>query len=148
MILTKSDFLAMGFKVSDDESLELAIREAEMYYIKDILTDEIYIRCQTEQTSEMEIILNGGTIGNKVYAGLKYAIAHISFAFLLRQNVNATRMGSVMKASEYSDQADSETLFEVIRHNIALGKAALREICEYFSVDPDRTTNNAFGLLW
>ena len=146
MILTKEEFLNYGFKVSADSSAELAIKECELFHVKSALTDEVYLRCQ-EESEDMEIIREGGNLNGKVYAGLKFAIAHLSFAYLLRQNVAATRMGSVLKDSEYSSQVDSATLFEVMNFNISIGNAALREVCEYFQLDTDRVTNNAFGLL-
>ena len=90
MILTKEEFLNYGFKVSADSSAELAIKECELFHVKSALTDEVYLRCQ-EESEEMEIIREGGNLNGKVYAGLKFAIAHLSFAYLLRPSSLKTR---------------------------------------------------------
>lgn len=148
MILSVEEFIEMGFKVSSSEATKLAIKEAEFFYIKDKLTDKIYAQFDTERSTELDILMDGGYLDDKYFAGLKFAIAHIAFAFLLRQDLASVRYGTVTKSEDNSTPAGQEHLYSVARYNQTIGDAALRDICAYFDIEWKTTNNffNEFGL--
>lgn len=148
MILSVEEFIELGFKASHSESTLLAIKEAEYFYVKERLTDALYAKFDRESSEELIPLRNGGYVENKYFAGLKFAIAHIAYAYLLRQDLVSVRYGTVNKIEESSTPAGQEHIYTVARYNQTIGDAALREICQYFGV-PWSTTNdyfNEFGL--
>lgn len=148
MILTVEEFIDLGFKISNSEATLLALKEAEFFYVKSRLTDAVYAQFDLESSEELTILRDGGYLEGKYYAGLKFAIAHIAYAYLLRQDLTSVRYGTVTKIEESSTPAGQEHIYTVARYNQTIGDAALREICEYFSVAWSLTNNyfNEFGL--
>lgn len=139
MILTVDDFLAMGFKVSvDGQEVLRAIEEAEFFYIKSVIGDDLYIRYSSTvfDPGTLEyILLNGGVYNNLFFSGLKRAVANIAFAFLLRMNVNAVRFGTVRKEDENSSNVEENLLYNASKHHFTIGKAYLKEFADYYDCD-------------
>lgn len=131
MILTTEYLQETGLKLSVDDSVaNKAIEDAELFYVKSVIGDDNYIRLLNEPVPESidYAILNGGVYEGKYYAGLKRAIAHIAYAFLLRMNVNAVRFGTVRKYDENSSNVDERLLYSTSKHHFTIGKAYLKEV--------------------
>lgn len=146
MILNSDYLINKGFKVSvDEEIIDKAIFDAEIFYVKSVIGDANYIRLSTGPVpvgTDDDIALNGGVKDNKFYAGLKQAIANITYAFLLRDNVNAVRFGTVRKYDDNSSNVDETLLYNTSKHYFTIGKAYLKEV---FDLLDGCSFNNANG---
>lgn len=144
MIITANDLLSMGFRVSvDEDTIGRAIQDAELFYVKSVIGNANYITYTgtVEQGTNEYIYLNGGVVNGVHYAGLKLAVAHIAYAYLLRMNVNSTNFGSVRKYDENSSNIDEELLYSTTKHHFTIGKSYLRELLPVIGGD----FNNANG---
>lgn len=146
MILTTQEFENMGFPISNDidtSRIKLAIDTVEGTCIKDALTNEHYLDLVNNPTSATNyILLNGGTIDDIYYLGLKKAIGYISFAWLMSSSYQVTRYGTVLKRSEFSDNKvsiDEDDLNVATRRYLEVGIRLLKEIMNYYNLN---TTNN------
>lgn len=158
MFLTADEFLNSGLRVSDDIStyeVEEAISMVEDYFVRPHLTDEHFIELeayhdQTEQDPEDDeyILINGGTIDNKRYAGLKKAEKYLVFAWLGVNMNRLTRYSTVEKNSEYSKSADADNLERQMRLNHEIGQQFLKEVMRYYNIDWDCTLPNILDTLF
>ena len=133
MILQPQEMIDFGLKISaDDIELENSIFDAENFYVKSVIGNNHYISLQGEldPTTKAYVLVNGGTWNGLCFAGLKRAIANIAYAFLLRENVNATRFGSIRKYDENSSNIDENLLYNAAKHHFTIGKAYLTEITQ------------------
>lgn len=140
MILQPIDLVDFGLKSSADEiEISNSIADAELFYVKSVIGDSNYIlfNGELEEGTKEYILKNGGEWEGLYFAGLKRAIANIAFAFLLRENVNSTRFGSVRKVDENSSNIDENLLYNSSKHHVTIGKAYLKEI-----------TNELQGCNW
>lgn len=140
MIIDTNYLLDYGLPISDEiasERIERAIFTAEQYIVKPRLGD--YYTAITDDPDEYYNILNGGTVtdgGKTAYlAGLKPAMAHLAFAVLINQMVNATAFGSVIKTEEYSGPADDTRLRQAGMGNAEIGMQYLKEITDWLKID-------------
>jgi len=158
MFLTADEFLNSGLRVSDDIStyeIEEAISMVEDYFIRPHLTDEHFIELeayndQTEQDPEDDeyILINGGAIDNKRYAGLKKAEKYLVFAWLGVNMNRLTRYSTVEKNSEYSKSADTDNLERQMRLNHEIGEQFLKEVMSYYNIDWDCSLPNILDTLF
>lgn len=140
MIITTNELLNSGLPISteiDTPKLEAAIHTAEHFIIKPRLGNK-YIDI-TQNPAQYSTILNGGIVTDEqgkeiAVAGLKRAEIQISFAILLRDNLNTTVFGSVLKKDEFSDQADESKIRTVGQFHIEVGMQYLKEITDYFKI--------------
>lgn len=153
-LLSANEFLASGMPVSDDlrsEEVQAAIQSVEYTYIKEALTDEIYIElleAATPLDEETDVILNGGIIDDKAYLGLKFAICNMVWAFRAMDVIRITRYSTVEKESEFSSRADLEQLNNQARVRWELGQAAVAEICAFYDLpDPSNHINGFLNTL-
>ena len=151
MIIDINYLLDYGLPVSDEissERLERAIFTAEQVIVKPRLGD--YYIAITDDPDEYYDILNGGPVtdGDKsaYLAGLKPAMAHLAFAVLLNQMVNATAFSSVIKTEEYSEPADDTRLRQAGMNNAEIGLQYLREITDWLKID--NTDKNLPNIIW
>lgn len=151
MIIDINYLLDYGLPISDEiasERLERAIFTAEQYIAKPRLGD--YYIAITDDPDEYYDILNGGPVtdGDRsaYLAGLKPAMAHLAFAVLLNQMVNATAFGSVIKKEEYSEPADEPKLRQAGMSNAETGMAYLKEITDWLKID--NTDKNLPNIIW
>lgn len=142
MILTIQEFLNMGFPMSDDiaeDRLKLAIETVEGTCVKYALTTEHYLDLINNPTSATNyILLNGGTIDDQVFLGLKKAIGYIAFAWLMSSSYQVTRYGTVLKRSEFSDNKvniDENDLNIATRRYLEIGIRLLKEIMSYYQLN-------------
>ena len=158
MFLTADEFLNSGLRVSDDIStyeVEEAISMVEDYFIRPHLTDEHFIELeayndQTEQDPEDDeyILINGGTIDTKRYAGLKKAEKYLVFAWLGVNMNRLTRYSTVEKDSEYSKSANTDNLERQMRLNHEIGEQFLKEVMSYYNLKWDCTLPNILDTLF
>lgn len=158
MFLTTEEFLNGGLPVSDDIStyeVEEAISMVEDYFIRPRLTDENFIELeayndQTEQDPEDDeyILINGGTIDTKRYAGLKKAEKYLVFAWLGVNMNRLTRYSTVEKDSEYSKSANTDNLERQMRLNHEIGEQFLKEVMSYYNIKWDCSLPNILDGLF
>lgn len=156
MILTYNDFIDSGMPTSNDIQqleIEAAILTVEEFYLRKKLTDAIYVDLLNNPTTEPnKTLINGGNIiidGVPTrYAGLKKAIAHLVFAYMLMDGYRLTRYGSVEKSSEYSIVVDRENLEDSARRHWYVGMDFVKEVMTYFNLDTTvNNTNDLFNTL-
>lgn len=154
MLITFQEFIDSGVRISNDisqQEIELAIRTVEQFYLKPAITDEHYIDIKTNpQDPTNLILLNGGVIEDKEYAGLKYALYHLVYGYLSTENQRITRYSTVEKTSDYSKNTEREDLLQQARVHWDIGMSAVAEIQQYFGLDTTHNNkNNLFeGVCW
>lgn len=148
-LITVNDYINSGVNISDDIStseITNCINTIEQFYIKYKIGDVNYINLlQNPTTGDNRILLNGGIIDNKMYAGLKYAEYHLVYAYHLINPYRITRFGTVLKSSEYSDNAKSvniEDLQNTARVHWNIGETAVKEVMRYYQLDDTQNDNN------
>lgn len=120
-----------------------------MYIVKPRLTDSKYIEIITDPT-EYEVLIEGGVAtkenGEQVYlAGLKRAMCHLSYAILIRENINATSFGTVTKKDDYSDVASEERIHRVGMQNGEIGMQYLKEVTDFLGIkNNDKHLQNVY----
>lgn len=160
MFLTTEEFLNGGLPVSDDIStyeVEEAISMVEDYFIRPRLTDENFIELEAyndlpaaeqDPNDDEYILINGGTIDTKRYAGLKKAEKYLVFAWMGVNLNRLTRFSTVEKNSEYSKSADRDNLERQMRLNHEIGEQFLKEVMSYYNIDWDCTLPNILDTLF
>ena len=160
MFLTTEEFLNGGLPVSDDIStyeVEEAISMVEDYFIRPRLTDENFIELEAyndlpvaeqDPTDDEYILINGGTIDTKRYAGLKKAEKYLVFAWLGVNMNRLTRYSTVEKDSEYSKSANTDNLERQMRLNHEIGEQFLKEVMSYYNIDWDCSLPNILDTLF
>lgn len=160
MFLTSDEFLNSGLRVSDDIStyeVEEAISMVEDYFVRPHLTDENFIELEAyndQPTAEQDpqddeyILINGGTIDSKRYAGLKKAEKYLVFAWLGVNMNRLTRYSTVEKDSEYSKSANTDNLERQMRLNHEIGEQFLKEVMSYYNIDWDCSLPNILDTLF
>lgn len=152
MIITVNELLNSGFSISDEisnEKLEKAIDTAELFIVKPRLTDKKYIDIISDPT-DYAVVIEGGIAtkedGEQVYlAGLKRSMCHLAYAILLRENINATSFGTVLKKDDYSDQASEERILKVGMQAGEIGLQYLKEVTDYLNIkNNDKHLQNAY----
>lgn len=153
MLITNQEFLDSGLRVSNDISsteIEFAIKTVEQFYLKPALTDEYYIQLNNNQTIESyRTLINGGTIEeNREYAGLKFALYHLVYAYLMTEQQRITRYSTVDKTSEFSKNTEREDILQQARVHWDIGMSAVAEVQSYFGLDTTHNNqNNLFNTI-
>lgn len=141
MFIDTTYLLAFGLPISEEieyNKLERAISTAENIVIKPRLGDLYALMVENEL--EYDIAINGGVLVDEIndkhiyVAGIKEAEAHIAFAILLGDIINATAFGSVLKTDDYSTHADETKLRRVAMTHTEIGMQYLKEITDYYKI--------------
>ncbi len=154
MILSYNDFIDSGVRISSDVSqseIEFAIKTIENFYLKPALTDEHYIELDTNPTVEPnKTLIKGGVIDGKSYSGLKHALCHLVYGYLMTEQQRVTRYSTVDKNSEFSKNTDREDILEQGRTHWNIGMSFVQEVMVYYGIDTTHNrTNNLFeGVVW
>lgn len=147
--ITYEEFLNSGLPVSDDISqyeVEFSINSTEEFYLKPALTDENYLALLEDPTN---VMVTGGTEDGKHYAGIKQAMYHLVFAWMIVNDYRVTRYSTVEKNSEYSKSTDSEKLELLAKRHWEMGEAFIREVQDHYNLDHHNDRSNLFStLLW
>lgn len=122
-----------GFAIEcEDTKIEKAIGMGEVVETSLMLGSNYPVLRQLAEDDPYNTLITGGLVtdveGNAVYTeGARQALACISFAWLLSNNIASTTFGSVRKTDDYSENVDP---FAICRQYYAIGKQMLRTICE------------------
>lgn len=144
MLISVSEYINSGLPVSTDISeyeIENAIKTVEHFYVKNRIGDANYIDLETPSATNY-ILLNGGTIDDKVFAGLKMAMYHLVYAYMIINNIRQTRYSSVEKTSDFSKNSEKNDIWTLARTHWDMGMAFCAEIEEYYGLDSSRNQNN------
>jgi hypothetical protein len=147
MILDATTFLDCGLPTSNDistQEVEFGIRSVELYIVKPILGAETYANIVEDPVTYADAIDGTNTV-----AGLKTAIEHLVYAYLLWDRSRLTRYTSVIKNDEHSTEPKPEDLYQICKAHWEIGIAFLNEICEFLQIPaPNHPLNNLiFGEL-
>lgn len=153
MFIDTTYLLNFGLPISSEieyNKLERAISTAENIVIKPRLGDLYALMVENEL--EYDIAINGGVLVDEIndkhiyVAGIKEAEAHIAFAILLGDIINATAFGSVLKTDDYSTHADETKLRRVAMTHTEIGMQYLKEITDYYKIkNYDKILPNFYG---
>lgn len=152
MIITINQLLNSGLDISEelsDYKLTMAIQTAEQYIVKNRL-GELYSEIEANPT-EYYTTINGGTvtIDDKEYnvTGLKYAIYHLAYSYLIRQNITSTIFGSVQKKDDYSSNVNGTEIKDFAIYHNEIAMAYLNEIATAYGCEKPKYNNNYFEQL-
>ena len=136
MLITPYDFNNSGMPVSDDirdEEVNMAIQTVEMSYLKPLITPEYYTELNTSTLSDDDYnVLNG----DGVVAGVKFALYHCVFAYLMWDRMRLTRYTSVIKDDEHSNEPDTDDLMGVCQSHWEIGIAAVIDALLAYGHEP------------
>lgn len=138
MLITVSEFFNSGVPVSDDvryEEVQQAAETVEELYLKPRIGDALYISLLEDPESELnEKLLNGGTVGERHVAGLKQALFHGVFAFMLADSIRLTRYASIEKDSEFSKNTSEADRMESARRHWTIMMTFTKEVQDIMDV--------------
>lgn len=139
MLITVQEFKQSGLPVAadiKDKEIEIAIITIEEFYLKPRITDQHYTDLLSNPTTgNNPVILNGGDLNGVHLAGLKNALYHIIYSYLLMDGYRATRFASVEKTSEYSKPVSREDLEDNARIHWNIGIAFVQEVQRFYNID-------------
>lgn len=140
MIITIDELLGCGLQISEElsnERLQMAIYTAEQYVVKPRLGDEMYLAI-TDDPESYYYVINGGIVtkdDKDIYlAGLKQAMYHLAYAFLLRDNLVVTVFSTVRKTDEYSENVGDDKILAVGMQHGEIGLWYLKEVTDYLGI--------------
>ena len=139
-IITYTEFLDSGLPLSDDIStaeVEMAIHTVEQFYLKDVLTPQIYADILANPSNYTDVLSGNGEV-----AGLKMAMFHLVFAYMLYDNTRLTRYSAVIKNDEHSDSPSREDLLRSAKHHWEIGSVFTLECSKYLAVDVSEIHND------
>lgn len=147
MILDTETFFNCGLPTSTDiseQEVMFSIKTIEQYYIKPRLGAELYadiVANPDNHTDEIE--------GTNTMSGLKTAIEHLVYAYMLWDRTRLTRYTSVIKNDERSIEPTPEALFQICKAHWEIGEAFTLEVCKFLQApEPKHPLNNlVFGEL-
>ena len=147
MILDTETFFNSGLPTSTDMSGQeviFAIKTVEQYYVKPRLGAELYADIVDNTDNYTEAINGSNTI-----AGLKTAIEHLVYAYLLWDRTRLTRYTTVVKNDEHSTEPNSADLFQICKAHWEIGEAFIQEVCKFLQApEPEYPLPNLiFGEL-
>lgn len=120
-LLSVTEFVDSGLRVSDDirdAEIQLAIDTCEKTYIRPLITKEYYTALVTSSLSDDDYdVVNG----NDDIMGLKMAIAHCVFSYLLYDRIQLTRYSAVIKDDEHSSDPSEDDVMSVCSNHWEIG---------------------------
>ena len=142
-ILTVQKFLDGGMPVSTDLSdneIATKIRSFEHFYLKPILTPDLYSDILANDDHAYDDVIHG----NDKIAGLELAIMHGVYSLMLYDSLRLTRYGSVRKESGESENPKREDVLAVCKQNFEICQVFVGEVCKFLDVHVDRNHYNSF----
>ena len=140
-ILSVEKFLDGGMPVSNDISeseVGNKITTFEHYYIKPILTPQLYSAIVQNTDHEYDEVIGG----NDEVAGLELAIMHGVYALMLFDTLRLTRYGSVRKESDESNGPDRDDILAICRQNFEICQVFVGEVCKFLQVPKQKIYNS------
>lgn len=146
MILDVTTFFDCGLPTSNDlstQEVDFSIKTVEFYIVKSILGAETY-----SNIVDYPVTYEDAINGTNTIAGLKTAIGHLVYAYMLWDKTRLTRYTTVIKNDEHSTEPTPEALFQICKAHYEIGIAFLLEVCEFLDLTPNPICNNlVFGEL-
>lgn len=140
-ICSVTDILNCGLPISADireEEISLAIKTVSQFYLKNAIGSDLYAAICADTTHQYDdIVLGTDTIG-----GLRLALEHGVFAYILYDTIRATRYGSVTKESSESGNPKREDVLALCKHHWEICNAFVMEVAESLQIEMQKTANN------
>ena len=128
MIITPEYFYNCGIPTSTDidrNEVNFAIDTVTHTIIYDYLgAEKLNDIIENPETEENILIING----NGAFPGLRLALVHLVFAYLLFDRIRLTRYSSVVKDDEHSKDPDYKDIYSVAQMHFETGMVFLRRI--------------------
>ena len=140
-ICTPNDIFNSGLPISTDireEEVSLAIKTVSQFYLKNAIGAELYAAIMQDTTHQYDDIV----LGTDTLAGLRLALEHGVFAYLLYDTIRATRYGSVAKRSDESENPKREDILALSKHHWEICEVFVREVAESLQIEMPKGTNN------
>ena len=140
-ILTVQKFLDGGMPVSNDireTEIETKIRSFEHFYLKPVLTPEVYADILDNEGHAYDDVI----YGTDTIAGLELAIMHGVYALMLYDTLRLTRYGSVRKESDESASPGREDILAVCKQNFEICQVFVQEILDYLEIPKNKDYNS------
>lgn len=140
-ICTPTDIFNCGLPIASDiteQEVTLAITTVSKFYLKNAIGADLYAAIMQDTEHQYDDIVNGtDTLG-----GLKLALEHGVFAYMLYDTIRATRYGSVAKRSDESENPKREDVLTLCKHHWEICEAFVREVAESLQIEMPKGTNN------
>lgn len=140
-ICTPNDIFNSGLPISTDireEEVSLAIKTVSQFYLKNAIGAELYAAIMQDTTHQYDDIV----VGTDTIAGLRLALEHGVFAYLLYDTIRATRYGSVAKRSDESENPKREDILALSKHHWEICEVFVREVAESLQIEMPKGANN------
>lgn len=140
-IVTPSDVINSGLPISSDiteQEVSLAINTVSQFYLKNVLGADLYADIMQDTEHQYDDIV----IGNDRIAGLRLAMEHGVFAYLIYDSIRLTRYGSVRKESDESQNPKIDEILSLAKHHWEICMAFVREIAESLQIEMPKGANN------
>lgn len=141
MILDSNTYFDSGLPTSNDisvQEVEFAIKTVEQYYVKPRLGAELYTNIVEDPVTYADAVDGTNTV-----AGLKTAIEHLTYAYMLWDRSRLTRYTTVIKNDEHSAEPKSEDLYQICKAHWEIGEVFVMEVCEFLQApEPKYPLNN------
>ena len=140
-ICTPNDIFNSGLPISTDireEEVSLAIKTVSQFYLKNAIGAELYAAIMQDTTHQYDDIV----LGTDTLAGLRLALEHGVFAYLLYDTIRATRYGGVAKRSDESENPKREDILALSKHHWEICEVFVREVAESLQIEMPKGTNN------
>ena len=137
-LITPTEFFNCGLPVSDDittAEVDFAVNTVEQYFIVPFLGDLFGEILDCESGSTYWDILNAPD-------GLKMAMFHLTFAYLVYDKIRLTRYSSVIKNDEHSTDPSFADVKKISNLHWEIGFSFLLKICEKLSIDTKAIQRN------
>lgn len=147
MILDATTYFDCGLPTASDlseQEVNFAIRTVELYLVKPRLGNTLYGDIVGNPASHKDEL-----DGTDTMAGLKSAVEHLVYAYMLWDRSRLTRYTTVVKNDEHSTEPKSEDLYKICNAHYEIGMSFLDEVCEFLQISkPTQPLNNMiFGEL-
>lgn len=147
MILDANTYFDSGLPTSTDiseQEVEFAIKTVEQYYVKPRLGAELYADIIEDPVTYADAVDGTNTV-----AGLKTAIEHLTYAYMLWDRSRLTRYTTVIKNDEHSTEPKPEDLYQICKAHWEIGEVFVAEVCKFLQApEPKYPLNNLiFGEL-
>ena len=141
MILDSNTYFDSGLPTSTDisaQEVEFAIKTVEQYYVKPRLGADLYANIVEDPVTYADAVDGTNTV-----AGLKTAIEHLTYAYMLWDRTRLTRYTTVVKNDEHSTEPKSEDLYQICKAHWEIGEVFVAEVCEFLNApEPKHPLNN------
>lgn len=135
-LLSVTEFVESGLRVSDDirdAEIQMAIDTCEKTYIVPLITKDYYTALVTSSLSDDDYeVVNG----NDSIMGLKMAIAHCVFAYLLYDRIQLTRYSAVIKEDEHSSDPSESDIMSICSNHWEVGMQNVIDALVTFGHEP------------